>query len=256
MENSIFSVKGNTALITGASSGIGRFCAETLAKNGANVILIGRDEARLKATEKNCQQHGVKTLVISADIKNNADVSSMIKQAKQQFKSVDTVINAAGIASRVPLLETSEKQWDDVFDTNVKGTFLVAKACADWMISTKTAGNIINVSSSAAFSTTKPRIAYSASKIAVESATRTMALNLVEHNIRVNCIAPGFFITSMTETYLTTDDGKSDIKKVPMQRAASLDEMEGVLMLLASSASSYMTGSIIRIDGGFAINKV
>ena len=110
--------------------------------------------------------------------------------------------------------------------------------------------------SAAAFYTTLTRIAYSASKIAVESVTRSLALNLAPHHIRVNCISPGFIVTELTRDYLQTEQGKKDLTIVPMQRAAQVNELEGVLLLLASTASSYMTGSVIEIDGGFATQKV
>ncbi len=256
MQTNIFSAQGDNVLITGASSGIGRHCALTLAKHGANVILVGRNSDRLNAVEDECRKLGAKAFSVVADVQDEAQVENMIKQSQQHFDTINTVINSAGMAMRVPILELSAKQWDDVFSVNVKGTFLVSKAAADWMIQTKTAGKIINISSSSAFHTSKSRVAYSASKIAVESITRTFALDLTKHNIRVNCIAPGFITTSMTENYLKKEIGQSEISEVPMQRAGRLEEMEGVILLLATNASSYMTGSVVNIDGGYATQKV
>lgn len=255
MEN-LFSVKNNIVLITGASAGIGKHFALTLAKYGANIILVGRNTERLNQTAQECQQYGVKTFAISADVKDSTGINKIIENSKKHFSHIDTLINAAGIAMRVPSLEITEQQWDDVMDINLKGTFLMSQAVAKWMIETKTAGKIINISSSAAFHTTTTRSVYSASKIGVESITRNLALNLAEHNIRVNCIAPGFFVTDLTRNYLKTDLGKSEIGMLPMRRAAEVKELEGTLLLLASDASSYMTASTIHIDGGYATAKV
>ncbi|SRR5579883_218570 len=252
----LFSVQNKTALITGASSGIGKHFARTLAKHGANVILIGRNQNRLNEVANECEKYKVKTLTISADVKDSSDVAKIISESQKTFSTLDIAINSAGIGLRVPVMETEEKQWDDVLDINLKGTFLVAQAAAKWMISTKTPGKIINVSSAAAFHISNTRVAYSASKIGVESITRTMALDLAQHKISVNCISPGFFVTDLTENYLKTEIGKQEITGVPMQRAASVQELEGTLLLLASNASSYITGSILHVDGGFSVNKV
>lgn len=252
----LFSVKGDIALVTGASSGIGKHFALTLAKSGAAVILVGRDQSRLEQVEEECRANGVKTLAIVADISQSQEISRIIQESKKHFPRVDILINAAGMALRKLTLAIDEEQWDSIMNTNLKGIFLLSQQIAQWMIETKTAGRMINISSSAAFHITPTRTAYSASKIAVESITRSLALSLVEHGIRVNCIAPGFFITEMTESYLHTDIGQKELMHVPMQRAAQVKELEGVLLLLASQASSYMTGSILHVDGGFAISKV
>lgn len=254
--NELFSVKNQAALITGASSGIGKHFALTLAKHGADVILVGRNHERLAEAENECKKYKVKTLAIVADVRKSSEVAKIIEAGKKNFPHLNILINTAGIAMRVPALELGETQWDDVIDINLKGTFLLSQAAANWMIATKTAGKIINISSSAAFHITPTRLAYSASKIGVESITRTLASSLVKHNIRVNCIAPGFFVTSLTQNYLQTEIGKEELNAVPMQRAANVKELEGALLLLASEASSYMTGSILHVDGGFAIDKI
>ena len=252
----IFSVKNKVALITGASSGIGRHFAKTLAKYGAHVILIGRNQERLIAAEQDCQKYDVNTFSICADIQKEQEVAGIVEKSKKLFSQVDILINSAGIAKRVPLLEVDGQQWDDTININLKGTFLVSQAIAKWMIATKTAGRIINISSAAVFNIIPTLAEYSASKIGVESLTRTFAMDLVSHKICVNCIAPGFFVTDINRDYLQTDSGKSDIDGIPMRRAADVRELEGILLLLASNASSYMTGSIVRVDGGYSINKV
>lgn len=254
--NSLFSVKDHVALITGASSGLGKYFATTLAKHGAHIILIGRNEERLKAVTDECEKLGAKAHYICADIKNSHAIQKIIEQSKQHFSHIDILINAAGIVVRDPALEVKEEDWDEILDINLKGSFFMAQAAAKWMIETKTAGKIINISSSAAFHSTTIRAAYSASKIAVESITRTLAMNFTEHNIRVNCIAPGFFVTAINREHLQTPAGKAELAKVPMQRAGEFPELEGALLLLASNASSYMTGSVLHIDGGYAIQKV
>ncbi len=216
-----------------------------------DVILAG-----LARVDAECKKFSVKTLPICADVKNSQAVDGLIAQSKQHFAHMDILINAAGIGMRIPTMELTEQQWDEVIDINLKGTFLVSQNVAKWMIETKTPGKIINVSSSAAFFTTPTRAVYSASKIGVGRLTRTMALSLVEHSIHVNCIAPGAFITPLTKNYLDSEIGKAELASLPMRRAADVAELEGVLLLLTSSASSYMTGSVLHIDGGYAISKV
>jgi len=254
--NSLFSVKGNVALITGASSGIGKFFAMTLAKHGAHVILVGRNEDRLKETLEICKKFGVDAIYVCADIKNSHDIKNIIDQSKQHFSHLDILINTAGMNIRAPALDVTEEAWDEILDINLKGTFFMTQATAKWMIETKTVGKVVNISSTAAFHHTVIRAPYSASKIAVESLTRTLALNLIEHKIRVNCIAPGFFVTPINRDHLQTEAGKAELAKAPMQRAGELSELEGILLLLVSNASSYMTGSVIQVDGGYAIQKI
>lgn len=252
----IFLVKNRVAFITGASSGIGKHFAITLSKYGADLILVGRHPERLAEVEQKCKAQGSKTAVIHQDLNETDAMPALIQQAKKNFSHVDILINSAGVGLRVPFLENTEAQWDKVIDTNLKRTFFLTQAIAQWMIETQTAGSIINVSSSAAFHTTSTRSIYSASKIGVESLTRSLALSLIQHKIRVNCIAPGFFVTDLTRDYLQTEIGKHEIAHLPMQRAANVTELEGVLLLLASNASSFMTGSVVRVDGGFSISKI
>lgn len=254
--NNIFDVCHKTALITGASSGIGRHAALLLAEHGAHVIIIGRNQQRLHQVAEQCQNHGVQALPLVADVKDAAAITDMLEQAKQTFYKVDILINAAGIGNRLSSDQLTPEQWDEVFATNTKGTFLVGSRVAQWMQATQTAGSIINISSSAAFHVGSNRIAYSASKLSVESITRSMASEYVTDQIRVNCLAPGFFETPLTDNFLKSEQGQREISKVPMQRAAQLEELNGVLLLLASQASSYMTGSIINVDGGFAISRL
>ena len=251
----IFSVKDKIILITGASSGIGRHFALTLAKYGAHIILVGRNQERLLAAEQSCKQYGVKTLTIAADVQSLNGINQTIETSKKQFQNIDVLINAAGIGMRILALELTDQQWDSVMNTNLKGSFFMAQAVAKWMIAEKKAGKIINISSSAAFHHTVTRTAYSATKLAVESITRGLALNFAPYNIQVNCIAPGFFVTDLTHDYLQTEIGHTEIASVPMRRAADVRELEGALLLLASDASSYMTGAVLHIDGGFAIDK-
>lgn len=254
--NNIFDVRHKTALITGASSGIGRHAALLLAEHGAHVIIVGRNQQRLQQVAEQCQTYDVQALALVADVKAADAITAMIKQAKQTFSQVDILINSAGIGNRLSSDQLTPEQWDEVFATNTKGTFLVGSQVAQWMQATQTPGSIINISSAAAFHAGSNRIAYSASKLSVESITRSMASEYVDDQIRVNCLAPGFFETPLTDNFLKSEQGQKEINDVPMQRVAQLEELNGVLLLLASYASSYMTGSVINVDGGFAISRL
>lgn len=254
--DSLFSVKDRIALITGASSGIGKHFAVTLAKAGAHLILVGRNTTRLQETEQACRAFGVQVHGISADVQHVDEIHRMVAESKNVFPKIDILVHVAGIVMRAPVLELTEEQWDQVLDINTKGTFFMLQNIAQWMIETHTAGTLINISSIAAFHLTAIRAAYSASKIAVESLTRSFALSLLPHAIRVNCISPGAFITSINEAHLATSAGQAELASIPMKRAGQLSELDGALLLLASDASSYMTGSILQVDGGFAIGKI
>lgn len=251
------SFNNKCALITGAASGIGKHFAITLARAGCSVILIDKDKEKIRVTEQQCRKHVSKVLAICADVTILADINAAVEMAKINFSQVDILINSAGIGKvHKDILNLTETEWNSVIDVNLKGVFFVSQAIAKWMLSTKTSGKIINISSAAAYHTTKIRSVYSISKIGVECLMRNFALSLCEYNISVNCIAPGFVETELTEDYLKTDGAKAELSQIPMQRAAKLTELDGVLLLLASDYSSYITGTTIQVDGGCAVNKV
>lgn len=252
----IFCLKNKTGMITGAASGIGRHFAVTLAKMGCNLILIDKNNEKLDKTKIICSKYDVTIVTIYSDISINKNIEEAIALAKKNFTKVDLFINSAGVGGvHKDILEFTENDWDNIIDTNLKAAFFICQAIAKWMIETSTPGKIINISSAAAYHTTTIRSIYSISKIGVESLTRNLALSLSQHGINVNCIAPGFVETELSEEYLKTNAANNELKQIPMNRPGKLHELEGILLLLSSDASSYISGTTFHIDGGCAINK-
>ena len=248
-----FSLVNQVALVTGASGGLGRELAAILADAGAALVLADTNESKLKELAREIDPSGEKVLAQKCDVTNKQDILSLIENAHNQFKSIDVLINCAGILGPDELLfDVSESDWDSVFNVNLKGSWLAATHISEYMVAHKIAGRIINISSSLGFRSQLKRVPYATSKAAVEHLTRNLAMELVSHSIRVNCLAPGWMETHMVNNLLEGPEGKKWRDAIPMRRAAKPSELTGPLLLLASKASSYMTGAIIRVDGGYS----
>lgn len=251
----LFSVKEKVVFITGAGSGLGQHCAALFSKLGSNVAYSDINLQSLEETElllENKQQH----LKLQLDIREESKVQDAIAKTIKKFGHVDILINSAAVIDYAPWTEVTTAIWNKTYETDLLGSWLVSKAVATTMVKQKIKGTIINISSSLYCRTQKDLIPYNSIKAAVAHMTRSLGLELTPYNIRVNAIAPGFMKTKMVADFLQTADGKRAIKSVPLQRAADLKEIEGLILLLASDASSYMSGSIIKMDGGLAFNHI
>jgi NAD(P)-dependent dehydrogenase (short-subunit alcohol dehydrogenase family) len=248
--NNLFSLDGKTVLVTGASSGLGRQFAKTLAAAGANVVAVARRRERLDELREEITAAGGRALGVCADVTDSRSVRSIFDEAERQFGVVSVVINNAGISRPAPLRSALEEDWDAVIEANLKAVWLVAAEASRRMVDENQGGSIVNIASILAFGAAKALGPYMASKAGVVQLTRSMALEWASDNIRVNAIAPGYFPTEMTGTFFSTPKGLEMIERIPQRRIGDPVDLNGPLLLLASDASSYMTGSVITVDGG------
>lgn len=245
----MLSLKGKSALVTGASSGLGRHFAGVLARAGAKVALAARRIERLEELAGELRSQGHEAHPVAMDVTERDSVNAGFDAAEKAIGSLSVVVNNAGIADPVYFTQMSEESWRNVLDVNLDGVFRVAQEAAQRM-QAGDGGSIINIASVLGLGVVKSLAHYSASKGAVLQLTRAMALELARSGIRVNAIAPGYISTEMNADFLVGDEGRKLLAKVPMARAGELRELDGALLLLASDASTYMTGSTISVDGG------
>jgi NAD(P)-dependent dehydrogenase (short-subunit alcohol dehydrogenase family) len=245
-----FRLDGKVALVTGASSGLGAHFAATLASQGAQVVVAARRAERLAALAAQISAAGGRAHPVDLDVTDAASVEAAVASVVQVFGALDILINNAGIGESASFLTASETHWRDHIGVNLDGVARVGRAVARHMAASGKGGSIVNVASIAGILVTKGLSAYSVTKAAVIQLTRAMALELAPNSIRVNALAPGYFPTELTEALLASDRGKQMLARFPMQRAGRLEELDGALLLLASDAGSYITGSTLVVDGG------
>jgi NAD(P)-dependent dehydrogenase (short-subunit alcohol dehydrogenase family) len=250
-----FDLTDRAALVTGASSGLGWRFAELLAEAGAKVAIAARRTERLEALAAAIAERGGTVLPIALDVTHPPGIKAAIASAEAELGPLRVLVNNSGVAPVAAFLDHSEEDWDRTIDTNLKGAFLVAQEVARRMAAHGQGGSIINTASMLGMVVAKGSTAYCASKAGVISLTKSMALELARHRIRVNAICPGYFETEMTESYLSTPQGQAALKAIPMRRAGRAEELDGLLLLLASDASSFMTGSCILVDGGETLQQ-
>lgn len=239
---------GKNAIVTGGSKGIGYSMACTLAEAGANVMIVSRhgDESK-KAAEK-LERICSRATSFVADVTVKAEVEKMIEYALEAYGRIDLLVNNAGTNIRKPILEFTEEEWDRVITTNLKGVFLVAQAVGKVMVQQKS-GKIINIASVAGVRGRPFLGAYCASKGGVIQLTKVMALEWAKDNVQVNAIAPTYVETSLTADWIK-QNREEILKRIPMGRLATFQDLSGVLLFLASEASDFITGQTIFVDGG------
>lgn len=248
----IFRLDGKRVLITGASSGFGAHFAGVLSAAGASVILGARRVDKLEKTAAAVRAAGGQAEVVRLDVGDALSVEDL-------FRSIalpDVVINNAGINIEGSAVSLTEDEWDQVMDTNVKGVWLVAREAIKRWVEAGRGGNIINIASILGLRVQNQLPVYTASKAAVIQLTRSLALDYARHGIRVNAICPGYFETDINRDWFRTEGGQKMIKRVPMRRLGELHELNGPLLLLASEASSYMSGASIVVDGAHTQNTL
>lgn len=253
----LFNLEGKVALITGAGSGLGRQFAQTLAGAGATVALAARRREKLEETAELVRRGGGSAICLELDVTDALSVTNCVRETISETGVPDILVNNAGIAKLTFLTDISEDDWDAVLDTNLKGVFMMAQAVARAMINAEKPGNIINIASILGLRVSKSLGSYIAAKSAVIQLTKAMAIEWARYNIRVNALAPGYFVTEINEEQFAGGGAEEFAKqRVPMGRVGNLPEIDGPLLLLASDAGSYMTGSIVTVDGGHVCNSL
>jgi len=248
-----FDIERQTAIVTGASSGLGVTFAETLAECGINLVIAARRYERLvKVAEDLSSKYGVKVVPVKTDVSKEDQVTNMVKIAIERFGSLEILVNNAGIASLSPSVDMSLEEWKKVIDVNLTGVFLCARAVAREMIKKKY-GKIVNIASIyGAVGDIYPTAPYYASKGAVINLTRALAVEWAPHKINVNAIAPGFFPSEMTESVFQDEQALEYIlSRTPLGRTGEPLDLKAALIYLASPASNYVTGQTIFVDGGW-----
>jgi NAD(P)-dependent dehydrogenase (short-subunit alcohol dehydrogenase family) len=247
----LFRLKGKIALVTGSAQGLGKEIASSLAQNGCSLVLA--DIAYPEETAKQIEEIGSRSISVKADISDEAEVKDMVEKAISEYKKVDILVNNAGI-SQLSYTATEDlpiEEWDKIIAVNLRGTFLCCKHVGKQMIGSG-GGSIINISTTAGMTGVPRAPAYCASKAGIILLTKSLALEWVRYNIRVNAIAPHYLETELTKGLRTSEkvyDGL--VKQIPMRRFAKPGEVVGTVLFLSSPASSYITGTVIVVDGGF-----
>tara|TARA_R110002111_G_scaffold254461_1_gene320096 strand:+ start:17618 stop:18391 length:774 start_codon:yes stop_codon:yes gene_type:complete len=248
----LFDLTGHVAIITGGSKGLGAAMAEGLASAGANVLLTSRHQAEVEAMAAQIEKdYGTRAIGVQADVTNAEQVAAMTDRAISEFGKIDILINNAGINIRGPIDELTLEEFQEVQNVNVTGPWLCAKSVVPHMKQAKY-GRIINLASTLGLVGMSNRTPYTASKGAMVQMTRALGLELCEYGITCNAICPGPFLTPMNEPFAETEEIKKFIVgAVAMNRWARMEEIQGAAIFLASAASSYMTGSMVTVDGGW-----
>jgi len=250
MADPIFSITGKLALVTGSSGGLGEVLAEGLARNGAKVIVNGRNPEKVKKTVANFTEKGYKVIGSVFDVTDGAGVTAAAEKIIAEAGIPDIIVNNAGINPRYPLEDFPEEEWDAVINTNLKSAFLVSKAFAKGMIERKS-GKIINICSLQSELGRNTIAPYAASKGGLKMLTRNMATEWARHNIQVNGIGPGYFKTDMTRALHENPEFDAWLKnRTPAGRWGDPNELLGALLFLSSDASSFVNGQLIFVDGG------
>ena len=245
-------LKGKSAIITGASRGIGKAIAIKFAKEGANIVINYRnnEEEALKVKEE-LEQLGVKTLIVKADISDLKQAENLIKQAKKEFGQVDILINNAGITKDNLIIRMKDSEFDQVIKINLKGAFNCLKAVTPIMLKQRS-GKIVNMSSVVGVIGNPGQVNYCASKAGLIGMTKSLAREIGVRGINVNAIAPGFIDTDMTRV-LTEEQKKNILSQIPLNKFGNIEDIANTALFLASENSNYITGQVIHIDGGMAM---
>lgn len=246
----LFDLTGEVALVTGASSGLGLRFAEVLAANGAKVALVARRAERLDALKKKIEAAGGKAIAVEADVLDRKAMLKAYDAVEKAFGTVTILVNNAGIAHTDRALELSEETWRSVLATNLDAVFFWSQEGGKRMIAANKHGAIVNIASVLAFGASKGVAAYAVAKAGVVQITKALALELAFKGVRVNAIAPGWFVTEINEEFLASEKGQEIKRAIPMGRFGQTGDLDGALLLLTSKAGAFVTGATLVVDGG------
>ncbi|MEL7031394.1 MAG: glucose 1-dehydrogenase [Pseudomonadota bacterium] len=246
-----FDLAGRVALVTGASSGLGKHFAGILSDAGAKVVLAARRTDRLEALAAEIEAKGGEALAVAMDVTKADTIQAALDATIAKFGGpADIIVNNSGLSREDWFTNMDEDAFDLVMDTNTKGVWLVARTFAGALVKAGKPGSMINIASVAGKRVGYTMAAYCASKAACEHMTRAMAIEMARYGVRVNAIAPGYFETEINDSFLASDEGQKMRKRIPMRRFGEHEELSGPLLLLASEAGSFMTGATVVVDGG------
>jgi NAD(P)-dependent dehydrogenase (short-subunit alcohol dehydrogenase family) len=251
-----FDLAGQAALVTGASSGIGRHLARLLAAAGARVALAARRVERLAEAAQEIAAEGGEALPFACDVTRAASVAETVAAAEARFGGLSILVNNAGVVTSKPLFEHTEADWDYVLDTDLKGAWLMAREFAARLAGSGRPGRIVNIASLLGSRTVGRVPSYCAAKAGLIHLTRVLAMELAPHGILVNALAPGYIETDFNRAFLRSEPGQRLVGRVPLRRVGRPEDLDGALLLLASPAGAYITGAVIAVDGGHAVAAV
>jgi 2-deoxy-D-gluconate 3-dehydrogenase len=250
-----FRLNGKSGIVTGGGTGLGKGIAAALVQAGASVLIVGRRVDVLEKTANELSKSGKPPIPFSADVSQMGDIPKIVEKAVKEFGKIDFLVNNAGAIRRAPVENYSEADWDAVVQTNLKGPFFLSQAVARTMIEAKRPGAIVNTASLIAYIGGKNVPAYAASKAGIKQVTMSMANAWAPYGIRVNAVAPGWFITELTEALQKDKSRYAEIlSRIPLGRWGNPEELGGAVLYLVSDASSYVTGQTFVIDGGWLAN--
>ena len=240
----LLDLSGKTALVTGASGGLGKHFASTLARHGAHVVLAARRADKLADAVAEIEQAGGKALAVDMDVTSRESVIAALEKVARQIGPLDILVNNAGVSGTKRPLDYTDEDWDWVVGTNLKGAWVVAQEVARAMVTQKRTGSIINITS------------ILGSRAGLKNLSQALALEFARYDVRVNSIAPGYYITEINRDELEGEGGEKLRKRIPTRRFGEYQDLDGALLLLASDASRHMTGSEIVVDGGHLVSAL
>ena len=256
MSYSLLELNGKTAVVIGGTSGIGRAIAHGLAEAGANVIPTSRRMEQVEAAAGEIEERGRRSLRVTSDVSDRASLQTVLDETVAAFGKVDILINSAGRTKRAPTLDFSEEDWNAIMETNLTGTLRACQVFGRHMLE-RGYGRIINIASLSTFVALYEVAAYSASKAAVASLTKSLAIEWASRGVCVNAIAPGVFRTALNQKLLDESErGREFQLRTPMRRFGKVEELAGAAVFLASDAASFVTGEVLTVDGGFLASGV
>ena len=256
MDHSPLDLNGKVAVVIGGTSGIGRAIAHGLAQAGADVIPTSRRAEQVEVAAAEIEALGRRTLRVTSDVSDRSSLQHVLEETVKAFGKIDILVNSAGRTKRAPTIDFSDDEWNDILDTNLTGTLRSCQIFGRHMLE-RQYGRIINIASLSSFVALYEVAAYSASKAAVASLTKSLAVEWAPRGVCVNAIAPGVFRTALNQKLLDeTERGREFLLRTPMKRFGKVEELAGAAVFLASDAASFVTGEILTVDGGFLASGV